>query len=631
MALRKLPLKDFFRNPERSEYKISPDGRHYSFLAPLDGRLNIFVQEMGATEARRVTKEKERDIVSYLWANDTRILYLQDKGGDENHQLFAVDTDGGNLMPLTAFDGVKTLVIDDLEDEKDAVIVGLNKRDQRIFDPYRLNVETGEMKLLAENPGNIVGWKTDHQGKLRLAITFDGVNTSVLHRRNEEDAFETVITLGFKDQLRPLLFTFDNERIYATSNLSRDTAALIEFDLSSGTQVREIYAHPEYDVSGLLYSRRRKCLTGATYTSWKVESHLFDDETSQMFDRLAKATHGYEFAIAASDRSEQKFIVGTYSDRSRGAYYLYDKSTQRARKIVNLSPWLNEQHMAPVEPIEFLSRDGLNIHGYLTAPLDAVRKSLPIVVFPHGGPWHRDTWLFDPDVQFLANRGYAVLQINFRGSTGYGRKFWEASFNQWGLAMQDDITDGVRWLIEQGVADKDRIAIYGGSYGGYATLAGLAFTPDLYACGVDYVGVSNLFTFLQTLPPYWEPFRNVFYEMIGHPDKDKARLAASSPALHADRIKAPLLIAQGANDPRVKKSESDQMVEAMRARGVYVEYMVCNNEGHGFLSEENRFSFYEALEHFLAEHIGSASGQALVEDGVNSKMPHLVNRLPNSE
>nr|WP_255483947.1 S9 family peptidase [Rhodanobacter sp. A1T4] len=253
------------------------------------------------------------------------------------------------------------------------------------------------------------------------------------------------------------------------------------------------------------------------------------------------------------------------------------------------------------------------MHGYLTVPIGAYRKNLPVVVFPHGGPWHRDTWRFDPNVQFLANRGYAVLQINFRGSTGYGRKFWEASFKQWGLAMQNDITDGVHWLIEQGIADQSCIAIYGGSYGGYATLAGLAFTPDLYACGIDYVGVSNLFTFVETMPTYWEPMRDMIYEMVGHPEKDKEQLTATSPALHADRIKVPLLIAQGANDPRVKKSESDQMVEAMRARGVEVEYIVCDNEGHGFLNEENRFAFYEAMERFLAENIGPPSRQAVVE------------------
>jgi dipeptidyl aminopeptidase/acylaminoacyl peptidase len=268
-----------------------------------------------------------------------------------------------------------------------------------------------------------------------------------------------------------------------------------------------------------------------------------------------------------------------------------------------VAPWLNPDQLAPMKSIEYKSRDGLTIHGYLTLPLGREPKNLPAVVIPHGGPWARDTWGYDPEVQFLANRGYAVLQMNFRGSTGYGRKFWEASFKQWGKTMQDDITDGVQWLTKQGVADPKKVAIYGGSYGGYATLAGVTFTPDLYAAAVDYVGVSNLFTFMKTIPPYWKPYLDMFHEMVGDEVKDKELLAATSPALHADKIKTPLLVAQGAQDPRVNKAESDQIVDGLRKRGVDVEYMVKDNEGHGFHNEENKFAFYEAMEAFLAKHL----------------------------
>jgi len=273
--------------------------------------------------------------------------------------------------------------------------------------------------------------------------------------------------------------------------------------------------------------------------------------------------------------------------------------------LCDYCPWLPEAQLAEMRAVQYASRDGLTIHGYLTLPIGQPAKNLPVVVNPHGGPWHRDTWVCNPEVQFLANRGYAVFQMNFRGSTGYGRAFWQASFRQWGKAMQDDITDGVQWLIDQGIADPKRIAIYGASYGGYATLAGVAFTPNLYAAAVDYVGVSNLFTFINTIPPYWKPYLEMLYEMVGHPEEDKAQLEATSPALHADRIQTPLLIAQGANDPRVNKAESDQMVEALRRRGVEVEYLVKDNEGHGFGNEENRFDFYSALENFLARHLGA--------------------------
>jgi dipeptidyl aminopeptidase/acylaminoacyl peptidase len=303
-------------------------------------------------------------------------------------------------------------------------------------------------------------------------------------------------------------------------------------------------------------------------------------------------------------RDETKVLIRTYSDRSLGAYYYLNRTSNEFQKLADVSPWLNEEDLAEMKPITYTSRDGLTIHGYLTLPRGLKPKKLPVVVNPHGGPWGRDVWGFDPEVQFLANRGYAVLQMNFRTSTGYGRKFWEAGFKQWGLAIQDDISDGVKWLIDQGIADSKKVGVYGGSFGGYATLAGVTFTPDLYACGVDYVGISNLFTLINSIPPYWEPMREMFYEMIGHPEKDKELYKKISPIFHADMIKVPLLVAQGANDPRVNKQESDQIVEALKKRGIEVSYMVKDNEGHGFMNEENRFDFYRAMEEFLGKHLG---------------------------
>jgi dipeptidyl aminopeptidase/acylaminoacyl peptidase len=299
-------------------------------------------------------------------------------------------------------------------------------------------------------------------------------------------------------------------------------------------------------------------------------------------------------------------MIRTYSDRSLGAYYLYDKNTDALDKIVDVSPWINENEMSTEYPVQYTSRDGLTIHAYLTLPKGYTlenAKNLPTVVNPHGGPWARDYWGFNPEVQFLANRGYAVFQMNFRGSTGYGKKFWEDSFKKWGLEMQNDITDGTKWLMDKGIADKSRIAIYGGSYGGYATLMGIVKEPDLYTAAVDYVGVSNLFTFMKTIPPYWKPYLDMFYEMVGNPQADSTQLAATSPVFNADKIKTPLFIAQGANDPRVNKNESDQMVEALKARGIIVEYLVKDNEGHGFYNEENRFDFYRAMEKFLKANL----------------------------
>ncbi|MGB3778527.1 MAG: S9 family peptidase [Tunicatimonas sp.] len=565
--------------------------------------MNLHIQKIGSDEVNRVTNVTERDIAGYYWADDEQLVYLQDNGGDENFYLTVVSRDGQNDRPLTKFDGVKTQLIDDLEDISDQAIVGLNQRNPEVFDAYRLNIRTGSLDLIAENPGNIVGWITDHAGALRMAATTDGVNTTLLYRGSEEEDFRPLITTNFKESVSPLFFTFDNQNFYASSNRGRDKSAIVKIDSTTGEELETLFEHPEVDVSNLSYSHKRKVLTGIAYTTWKTERKFLDSQAEQRYNWLKQELGDYEIAITSSNKDEDKFIVRTYSDRSLGAYYFYDASADTVEKIIEVSPWLREAEMAEMKPITYTARDGLTIHGYLTLPVGTEAKNLPVVVNPHGGPWARDRWGFNPEVQFLANRGYAVLQTNFRGSTGYGRTFWEASFKQWGLSMQDDITDGVNYLVEQGIADPKRVAIYGGSYGGYATLAGLAFTPDLYACGVDYVGVSNLFTFLQTIPPYWKPMLEMMYEMVGNPEDLKEQFEQTSPALQADKIKAPLLIAQGAKDPRVNIAESDQIVEALRQRGVEVEYLVKENEGHGFHNEENRFEFYEAMEHFLAEHL----------------------------
>jgi dipeptidyl aminopeptidase/acylaminoacyl peptidase len=607
--VKKYDLKDFFRNPEKSSFQLSPDGEHVSFMAPYESRMNVFVRKRGSDKAQRITDVTDRDIAGYMWANDNRILYLKDNGGDENFALFGVNLDGSDYKPLTFFEGVRTQFIDDLEGDDNHIIVGLNKRVAQIFDPYRLNIDSGELEMLAENPGNISGWMTDHDGKLRIALTTDGVNTSVLYRENEKAEWETLMTTNFRESMSPLFFTFDNKNLYASSNIGRDKNAIVRYDIAKRKEVEVLYEHDEVDVYNLSYSEKRKVLTTISYSTDKRQRVFLDDEAKALFANLERQLPGYELAITGMNKDEDKYVVRTYSDKSLGSYYFYEKATAKVEKIEDVSPWLNEDDLCEMKTIRYKSRDGLVINGYLTVPKGVDPKNLPVVVNPHGGPWARDSWGFNPEVQFLANRGYAVLQMNFRGSVGYGREFWEASFKQWGKTMQDDITDGVNWLIEKGIADKDRVAIYGGSYGGYATLAGLAFTPDVYACGVDYVGVSNLFTFMETIPPYWEQYLEMLYEMVGHPVEEKELLESASPVMHADKITSPLLVAQGAKDPRVNIDESDQMVAAMKERGVEVKYLVEPEEGHGFRNEENRFKFYQAMETFLDEHIGAGAAK----------------------
>lgn len=607
---RQIPLEDFFRNSERTGYQLSPDGSYISYMAPYKDRLNVFVRRVDETDehAIRITNETERSVAGYMWADNQRLLYMKDTAGDENYQLYGVHRDGSDDRAYTAFDGVRTSLIDDLEEQPGVVMIGMNKRNPEVFDPYRLNIETGELTLLAENPGNIQGWMTDHDGRLRVATAIvDGVNTQILYRDTEDEPFRPVLTTNFRDVVSFMEFTPDNKEVYAATNLHRDKTILVRMNPATCEELEVLYENERYDIASISYSRKRKKLLSVYCTGHKEPvRHYFDAEEEQLRQRIKAHFPNQRYGIADTDKAEENYLIYVGGDRTRGSYWHYNALTDEAKKIADLAPWIKSDEMNAMHPVCYTTRDGLQIEAYLTLPdglTPDTAKQLPIVVNPHGGPWARDCWGYSSEVQFLSNRGYAVFQMNFRGSTGYGRHFLEASYKQWGLKMQDDITDGVKWLIEQGIANPNRIAIYGGSYGGYATLAGLTFTPDLYACGIDYVGVSNLFTFMQTIPPYWRPMLEMMYEQVGHPEHDADQLAATSPALHADKIKVPLFVAQGANDPRVNKAESDQMVEALRQRGVVVEYMVKDNEGHGFHNQENRFDFYRAMERFLKAHL----------------------------
>ncbi|QDQ26216.1 S9 family peptidase [Chitinimonas arctica] len=598
-----IPLQDFFKNPEKTNFRISPNGKFISFTQPFENRLNVHVMKPGG-EAKRVTSVTDRDIRNYGWKGNDHLLYVKDNGGDENFHLYVVDREGKTTRDMTPFGKVRAEIIDELDDHPTDVLIGLNKRNPEVFDAYRLNIKTGKLKMVAENPGNITQWTTDHLGRIRAAVSTDGVNSSLLYRTDEKSPFKVVLTTSFKEQLEPLLFTFDNKRLYVASNLNRDKQAIVELDPRTGKEVKVVFQRDDVDVDKLAYSEKRKVLTSSTFETWKEQTHFFDAQTKAMVEKLQAKLPGYEIRLE-SDKSEQNWIVSTWNDRTRGARYFYESKTGRLEKLAEVTPWLPEAQMAKVQPIEYKSRDGLTIHGYLTVPSGRESKNLPVIVNPHGGPWARDSWGFNPEVQFLANRGYAVLQMNFRGSTGYGKAFWQASFKQWGKAMQDDVSDGVDYLVKQGTADPKRICIYGSSYGGYATLAGVAFTPDLYACAVDNVGVSNLFTFMKTIPPYWKHYLEQVHEMVGDPEKDKAQMEAASPVFHVDKIKAPLLVLQGAKDPRVNIAESDQIVAALKQRGVDVEYIVKENEGHGFRNQENRFEAYEAMEKFFKKHLGT--------------------------
>ena len=604
-------IRDFFNNPQQAYFRLSDDGKTLSYMRPapdLEGkRLNIYVQALDGSSLqgteRRLTQETARDISGYSWKGSTALIYQKDFGGDENYHVVSVDVKTGAIKDLTPHVGVRAGVMDDLRDDPLHILIAHNKRNKEVFDVYRVNVLSGAETLVAQNPGNVTSWTTDHSGKVRIGTVTDGVNTVILYRESEAAAFKPIISSNYRTEISPQFFTADNQKIVAISNRGRDKKALVTIDPAKPDLEELIFERSDVDLSSATWSDLKKKLTLVEYQTDKANRTFFDKDTEAMFAALQAQLPGSQISIQSETKDESKFIVAARSDRTEGARYVYDRKSNSLTKLAEINPKIAPQDMAAMQPIQYISRDGLTIHGYLTLPVGKAPKNLACIVNPHGGPWARDGWGFNQEVQFLANRGYCVLQMNFRGSTGYGRAFWEASFKQWGKTMQNDITDGVQWLIAQGIADPKRVGIYGASYGGYATLAGVTFTPDLYAAAVDYVGISNLLTFMNSIPPYWEAQRKQMHEMVGNPVSDLEALKATSPVFHVDKIKTPLFVAQGAKDPRVAKAESDQIVDALRKRGVTVEYMVKDNEGHTFRNAENKFDFYGAMEKFFAEHL----------------------------
>jgi dipeptidyl aminopeptidase/acylaminoacyl peptidase len=606
-----LPVADFFRNPENASFVLSPNGQFLAFAKPYKNRMNLFVTKIGSGDTSQLSYLLDRDISSFFWKGNNRLVYTRDLNGDENFHFFCVELGSKLTKELTPFKAVNAILIDEQKSNVNEILIGLNKDNKSLFDVYKLNCVSGKIELIQKNPGAVLQWICDHSGVLRIAIQSDGVNQQFLYRKDSHAAFTKVLTTSFKESLQPLLFTFDNKYVYASSNLGRDKAAIVIYDMEHAKEIAALFEHPTVDVDQITYSHKRKSISSVYVSTAKNEQIFLDTNAAHLHaDLIQKLGTSNEVYLLNHDVREAKYIVRTISDQNLGSTYLYELKTKRLTKIADRAPWLQNRQLCEQMPIAFRAKDGLLIHGYLTLPVGRPARNLPVVVNPHGGPWLRDYWGWNPEVQFLANRGYAVLQVNYRGSTGYGKSFWQAGFKQWGRAMQQDITDGVNWLIKEGIANPQKIGIYGASYGGYATLAGLTFNPELYACGVDYVGISNMFTFMKTVPPYWKPFMNMMYEMVGDPVKDSILLHEISPVFHVHQIKAPLFIAQGANDPRVNKSESDQMVEALKKRGVKVNYMVKENEGHGFSNVENRLEFYQEMELFLAKHLGGSIYQA---------------------
>lgn len=615
------PLLDrelFFGNPEIAGAQLSPDGKWTAFLKPWKETRNVWVKKTGDPydKATLVTAEPKRPVAGFFWSRDSKqILFVKDNDGDENYNVWAVDpaakAEAGKDAPtpknLTDAKGARALIYAVPKKDPDTVFVGLNDRDAAWHDVYRVKISTGERTLLKKNTEKIAGWVFDLDGKLRLAARIaDNGDTEVL--RVEPEGLTKVYSCTVFESCGPVRFHKDGKRVYMQSNKGEpDLTRLILFDPATGKEeLVESDPKGRVDFGSAIFAEATDELVATTYEDEKLRVHFRDASFEADYKLLQKKLPNLEVLPAGTTSDDQLWMVAAYSDVDPGTRYLFDRKTKKLTLEYVSRERLPREHMAEMTPISYPSSDGLVIPAYLTVPKGVPAKGLPLVVFPHGGPWARDGWGFNNYAQWFANRGYAVLAPNFRGSTGYGKKFLNAGNKEWGLKMQDDITWGVKHLVKEGIADPKKVAIMGGSYGGYATLAGLTFTPDVYAAGVSIVGPSNLLTLLETIPPYWEAIRIIFHERMGNPNTPEGRklLEAASPLNSATKIVKPLLVIQGANDPRVKKAESDQIVIALRDRGFPVEYICAPDEGHGFARPVNNMAAMAASEAFLARHLG---------------------------
>ena len=600
-----IPRQILFDNPERTEPQISPNGKYLTYLAPDQKNvMQVWIRTVGKQDDKMLTADKKRGIRGYFWTYDgQQLIYQQDSDGDENWHFYAVNVNSKNVRDLTPFKGIQAEMIALDPNFPNEALVGMNLKDPRKHDAYTINLKSGKAELDTENPGNIVSSVADPQLKIRAAIatTPDG-GSELLVREVTNKPWRTIRKWGPDDQGEAVSFSKDGKTLYVQGSHDANAVRLNALNLATGKET-VLAQDPQYDVGGMLIHPVKRQVQAVGFYKDKLEWQVLDKSIAADFAAIAKARRG-EFSVIDRDLADQTWLVQYNTDDGPVYYYTYDRVRKKSQLLFSNRPKLEGLSLSPMKPISYQSRDGLTIHGYLTTPVGIPAKNLPTVLLVHGGPWARDTWGYDPMVQWLANRGYAVLQVNFRGSTGYGKKFLNAANREWAGKMHNDLIDGVNWVVQRGIANPKKIAIMGGSYGGYATLVGLTFTPDVFAAGVSIVGPSNLLTLLNSIPPYWEPMRAMFSHRVGDTEKEANFLKSRSPLFFADRIKAPLLIGQGANDPRVKQAESEQIVAAMRKANKPVEYILYTDEGHGFARPENRLHFYAKAEEFLGKYLG---------------------------
>jgi len=610
-----IPREVIFGNPEKASPRLSPDGTMMSYRAPVDNVMNIWVGTIGKDDVRVVTKDTLRGIRVYFWAADNKhIMYLQDKGGDENWRLYAVNLETDEIRDLTPFDSVQVRIVDRNKHFPNELLIGMNKDNPQLHDVYHLDLTTGKLEKVAENPGNVAGWLTDANFKVCGALMSNAEGGfDFMIRKTEKAKWVKLVSWSSQDILNsgPISFTKDGKAVHMLDSRDANAGRLVKLDIATG-KIEVIAGDPQYDVSNIMIHPDSYEVQAVTFTKDRDKWVVLDESIKEDIE-VIKQLHRGDFFISSRDDPDDTWLVGFTADNGPVPYYSYDRATRKATFLFDHRPDLNEYTLAQVEPISFTSRDSLTIHGYITFPPGKERKNLPMVLNVHGGPWYRDTWGYNPEAQWLANRGYICLQVNFRGSTGYGKDFANAGDREWGGKMHNDLVDAVHWAVEKGYADSEKIAIYGGSYGGYAALVGATFTPDLFACAIDLCGPSSIITLMESIPPYWTTMMEMFYAKVGNPKTEEEFLKSRSPLYRVDSIRIPMMVVQGANDPRVKQAEADRVVEAMKAKGLDYEYLLFPDEGHGLARPENRLKFYAAAEKFLAKNLGGRFEETPVE------------------
>mgnify|MGYP001825730627 FL=1 len=625
MAAKEVPVEDFFKRSGYSSFQLSPDGKYLAAITPVNNRRNIAVINLETREARAVTGIKERDISGFFWANNDRILFYMDKDGNESFGIFAVNKDGSKYRVLiepaeTQIKGgsriVRTAsVINTLKEDDDYVLVSAPRiyQDPVIQDVKKMNIMSGRSTMVERNPGTISAWITNYTGEVVGAVgTVDGEN-EVLFRESEGDEWTKLIK--FEDAtggFYPAWISKDASRMYISSNVTpegetRDKAAIYKYDLENNKIGELVFEHDMVDVSSVAGSLVTDDIVMVSYVAEKPGRHYVDQRWADILEPVQAAFPDKIVTPSSITDDEKLMVITVWSSREPATYYLFDVESRRMEELAAAYDWLDPSDLGEMQPVWIEARDGLQLPAYLTLPPDSDGKNLPMVINPHGGPRARDTYGFRPDVQLMANRGYAVLQVNFRGSTGYGQEFDKAGWRRWGLEMQDDITDAVQWAVEQGIADPDRVCIYGGSYGGYAAMAGITFTPELYQCAINYVGVTSIPLLFETMPTAWRRFLPSMKKQIGDPDKEADMLEDRSPLNHVDQIRVPVLMAYGLQDPRVVIDHALDLEKELKKHEIDYELIIEKKEGHGFVRFENQVDWYTKVIDFLDENLKKPS------------------------